>query len=519
MDRVYIGTIYLDYTGRRVDWIRVSNGVVVDYGMSPPPEDAEVVALKGVLIPGFIDGHTHIFRYGLSLMWIDLRGVESIAELKDRVREGMDRRFMGWILGRGWDQDKMVDGRYPNRLDLDDVSRDIPIYLKRVCGHIAVANSKALEIAGIDVDTEDPPGGLIDRDEDGVPTGVLRETAMALVERHIPEPDTNTLMEAGIRGFEDVLRRGVTMVHLVSATPEEWRVLKLMKSEGRLNVRVRVYLDHRYLEWAVDSGLKMGDGDDMLRFMGIKIITDGSLGGRTAYLRKPYSDDTGNRGVEVVPLEELRRIVKDAFTNGFQLAIHGIGDGAIDNILTALEEEVGMDVASRRDRIEHASIMPSDLIDRASRLGVHISTQPQFVTSDTWVVERLGRERSRYTYPLKTLIDSGLNVGFGSDCPVEVPDPREGIYAAVTRGVGEGNELGLLTPGEKLSISEALRGYTIGASMMSHDDNIGMLEKGSPFDAVELSVDPFKSDPEDILHSRIYRVFVNGVIRFSTLDE
>ncbi len=505
----YVGNIILDYTGRRADWIRVENGRIADFGLGDPPKKDKVVKLDGYLLPGFIDGHTHIFKHGLSLMWVDLRGVKSIEEMKRRLRNA--KPFMGWILGRGWDQDKMVDGRYPTKEDLDEISRETPIYLKRVCGHIAVANSKALELAGITRDTPDPPGGVIDR-EGGEPTGVLRETALQLVEKVIPQPDRETLLEAVYKAFEDMLSRGVTSAHLVSATPEEWEALKMLREMGKLPMRIRVYMDHRYLDWAIEKGFRMGFGDDMLRFMGIKVISDGSLGGRTAYLREPYADDPSTKGVLVVPLEELRRIVKTSFTHGFQMAVHGIGDAAIENILKVYNEVIGGEVSRRRDRIEHASIMPPDLVEMALDMDVHISTQPQFITSDTWVVDRLGEDRARYAYPLKTLHQAGLNLGFGSDCPVEIPDPRMGLYAAMTRG-GDSIPLGALTPSERLTPSEAIKGYTLGAALMSHD-RLGVLDRGYPFDAVELSIDPFKADPNEVLHAKILSVYVDGVRRY-----
>ncbi len=512
----YGGVIHIRPGGEKAEWILVEDGVVRDYGVGPLPEADEYINIEGGhLYPGFIDCHTHLVRYGLSLFTVDLRGVESLDELVERLRAGLDRLYMGWLLGRGWDQDKMVERRYPTRDVLDQVSREVPIYIKRVCGHIAAANSKALELAGIDRDTPDPEGGAIDRDETGEPTGILRERAMELIEKILPQPDEEMLMKAAEAGIEDMLSRGVTTAHLVSATPEELMVLEKLNRMGRLRMRVRVYFDYRYLDWLVEKGFRRGDGDERLRFMGIKIITDGSLGGRTAYLSQPYSDDPSTRGVLIVPFEELRRVVKASFTHGFQLAIHGIGDAAIENIIKAYGEEIGEEVRRRRDRIEHASVLRPDLIDKIVDLGIAVSTQPQFITSDTWVVDRLGERRARYTYPLGTLARRGVLMGFGSDCPVEIPDPVMGVYAAVTRGRGDNVPLGLLTPDECLGTVEALKYYTEEAAKLSHDEElIGTLERGKRFDAVLLDREVERLSGRDILDTRVVATFVDGLMMY-----
>ncbi len=516
----YNGSIYLDYTGKkRVDWIYAENGIIKDYGVGEPPNldfDVSIDLENRFAYPSFIDCHIHLVKYGLSLWWIDLRGVKSLEEFKERIRKGLDKDFHGWILGRGWDQDKFYEKRYPTRYDIDEVVSDKPVFLRRVCGHIAVANSKALELAGITRDTPDPEGGIIDRDENGEPTGVLRETAMELVKKVIPQPDKEDLKRATLEAMEDLFSRGVTTVHLVSAEPVEWEVLNELREEGKLKLKVRVYFDYSYLDWAINKGLKFREGDDLLRFMGIKIITDGSLGGRTAAMLDDYSDDPGNRGVLIVPFDKLYQVVNKSFSNGFQLAIHGIGDRANKTIVDVYEKVYGGEkVDGRRDRIEHASILNQEIIRKMARLGIYASVQPQFITSDTWTYDRVGEERVKYAYPLKTLSRNGIELGGGSDAPVEIPDPIYGLYAATTRGEGDGNPLARYTPEEKLTIEEALYAYTLGAAKHSFDEDIiGTLEKGKYLDMVVLDKDLFNIDLDEIRNVKIVMTIVNSEVVF-----
>ncbi len=514
----YNGTIYLDSSGNRTaGWILVENGRVKDYGFDAPPTvdvDEKVDLGGGYGYPGFSDCHIHFVKYGLSLWWIDLRGTKSLEEFKERIRRGMDRDFHGWILGRGWDQDKFIEKRYPTRYDLDEISSEKPIFLRRVCGHIAVANSKALELAGIDRDTPDPDGGIIDRDEEGEPTGILRETAMNLVKDVIPKPTIEDYKKAALEAMEDLFRRGVTFTHLVSAEPEEWIALKSLRDEGRLKIRVRVYFDYTFMDWIEKEGLKFGDGDDILRFMGIKIITDGSLGGRTAAMMEDYSDDPGNKGVLIIPFERLLQIVNRAFANGFQLAIHGIGDLANKNIVEVYKEMYKRYGSSdRRDRIEHASILNEYIIEDMARNGIIASVQPQFVTSDTWTVDRVGPSRARYAYPFKTLIEKGVLMGAGSDAPVEIPDPIYGIYSAVTRGLYEDNPLGKATKDERIDVADAIKIYTEDAAKLSYDeDRLGRLEKGYYMDMVVLDRDLYRIGDREIKDARVLMTVVNGEV-------
>ena len=438
-----------------------------------------VIDAKGnTVLPGFIDSHIHLFKLGYSLKIADLRNVYSIEELKNRLREYGRRIERGWIIGRGWDHEKFSEGRMPNRFDLDDVSRDRPILIIRVCGHLAVVNSKALELAGIDKDAPDPPGGIIDRDSNGYPTGVLRENAVKLVYNALPKDTLEDYIGYGVYSINYLLRNGVTTVHHVSATPDELDALYRMSLSGLLKTRVRIYLDYRYINY-ISKYIRLFDGNPLVKVNGIKVIVDGSLGARTAALREPYYDDPNNLGSIIVSEDELRRVIRFSLENNLQLAIHGIGDRAIEYILDSIDVFKGdYEIIGRRFRIEHASLAPLDLIKWVSELGLCASVQPSFIISDFWALDRLGPDRIRWLYPFKTMIKHGICVGGGSDAPVEDPNPLYGVYSAVTRGCYEGIETCRYTSMEKLSLGEAIKLYTVNNAYLGFDDYIGGLTEG-----------------------------------------
>jgi len=383
----------------RAEALAVKNGRIVYVGSSEEAgkyvgEGTRVIDAEGrTIAPGFIDTHIHLIGFGFSLMWIDLRDVTSIEELKRRVRERVKSTPVGkWIIGRGWDQEKFVEKRYPTRWDLDEVAPEHPVILRRVCGHICVVNSKALEIAGITRDTPDPEGGKIDRDESGEPTGILRERAMALVWDKIPPPTIDEALKAAEMACREALKHGLTSVHFVSATPEELRVLQLLRRKmGRLPIKISLYIRGDVLEHMVKLGVIRGFGDEYLKINGVKLLVDGSLGARTAALREPYRDDPvnpNNTGILVMSRDELYRAVKLAHEAGLQCAIHAIGDRAVEMVLDVVEQVLReLPREDHRHRIEHASVMSGELIERMARIGMVASVQPRFIISDFWAVD------------------------------------------------------------------------------------------------------------------------------------
>ena len=472
----------------------------------------ETTDLRGrTVLPGFIDCHIHAIWYGLSLKNIELRHVRSIEEMKKLVSERTSDKN-DWILGRGWDQERFVEKRFPAKQDLDEASPEKPVLLERVCGHLAVANSVALEKAGIGPNTPDPAGGIIDRDANGVPTGILRETAVSLVEKIGPVPSLHDFEDATLDACQRALEAGLTTVHCIatgiesSSSDLELRALLNLKAEGRLPLRFYVFIPIGQMKTAKELGLRNGFGDQWVRFGGVKIFTDGSLGGRTAALEAPYSDDPLNRGMTIYTQEQLDEIVSEAHRSDLQIAAHAIGDRAIGMVLEAASKARSW-VAKKdlRHRIEHASVLNPDLIRRCSELGIIACVQPRFLLSDFWVVQRLGVARRKFTYPFASLLRAGVKVVGGSDCPVEPLDPLDGIAAAVDRPDSE----------QAVSVEDAIAFYTRNAAYASFEENVkGIIAPGRYADLVVLEKDPRKVPTSEISEIRILITVVAGRIAY-----
>jgi hypothetical protein len=468
----------------------------------------KILDLHGkTVIPGMIDTHIHFVDYGLSLERIDLRGVGSVAEIKERVASKARKTRAGvWILGRGWDQERLKEKRYPNRYDLDMAAPQNPVLLNRVCGHICVTNSLGLQAAGITKETPAPQGGQIDVDPKTCePTGVLRDEAMQLVWRHVAPPTRAELVAAIEAASRSALSSGLTSVHALLRDSSYVEALQEAEATGKLGVRVYTGIPVGLLDHLIGLGIKTGFGDEWLRVGCIKILLDGSLGGRTASLKEPYADDPSNRGLLLYREEELRQLVGKAHDAGYQLAIHAIGDQAIELALNAIEEAQAKNPRKdHRHRIEHASIISPEQIEKMSRMKVIASVQPAFVTSDFWAVDRVGKSREKWIYPFKTLFRKVM-ASAGSDCPVERLNPMEGIWAAVTRGGFQ--------PSERLEVSQILKMYTVNGAYASFEEDIkGSISEGKLADMVVLSKDPFKVPIEKLKSIKVEKVIIGGRI-------
>jgi len=466
----------------------------------------KILDLRGrTVVPGMIDTHMHFIDYGLSLERIDLRGVRSIAEIQAKVASRAKETPTGrWILGRGWDQERLEERRYPNRYDLDEASSENPVLLNRVCGHVSVTNSLGLQLAGITKETPDPRGGQIDKDPGtGEPTGVLRDEAMQLVWQRVPPPTKPELVAAIEAASRSALSAGLTTVHALLRNSAYVEALQEACAAGKLGLRVYMGIPVDLLDDLIGLGIKTGFGDDWLKIGCVKMLLDGSLGGRTAALKEPYADDPSNRGLLLYREEELRQLVSRAHDSGYQLAIHAIGDHAIDLALDAIEEAQNKTPRmDHRHRIEHASIISSQQIERMAGMGVIASVQPAFVTSDFWATDRVGKEREKWVYPFKTLFRKVV-ASAGSDCPVEHLDPIEGIWAAVTRG-------GFL-PAERLRVDKVLYMYTVNGAYASFDENEkGSISEGKLADMVVLSRDPFTVPPDELKSIKVEKVIIGG---------
>lgn len=468
-----------------------------------------IIDLEGrVALPGLSDAHMHGLSLGRSLTWADLSGARSIAEIQEALRK--HEASLGpsdWLIGFGWDHELLKERRLPNKHDLDAVSRTRPIAIFRKCWHLCVLNSAALMALGPEAVRElASTGEALLEPKTGEPTGVLVERALEAVREAMPKLDVEGAIKAAKLAMREALSKGLTCLHWILEGPTDLAALMALWASGDLPVRVYALFPAEALEHLIALGLRTGFGDDMLRLGALKLILDGSLGAKTAYLREPYADDPGNRGMLLYSERELRDIALKAHGAGVQLAIHAIGDGAVELVLKVLSELPG-GPGGLRHRIEHASVLSPGLIRAMASLGVVASVQPRFIVSDFWVEERLGRERARWAYPLRSLLEAGVPLAAGSDAPVEPIDPLEGILAAI--GPPQ-------RPEERLSTWQAIKAYTLGAAFASFQEGrYGSIRPGALADITVLSCGPDEFTPEGLEEARVEATFVMGKLRFS----
>lgn len=500
----------------------------------------------GTAVPGLVDAHLHLLGYGLTKTRLALQDLPSLAAAMAALQDWAERQPGAWILGRGFDQDRWAEGRLPTRHDLDAVVADRPVFLQRNCNHIAVVNSRALELAGITAATEAPPGGHIDRDEHGVPTGVLREDAVDLIKQIIPPLTREQKRDALVAAAQEALSLGITGVHtddVLSAgglTEALDLFGRVMGPEG-LPLRITMLLPQRHVAEAVAAGLApwsavvaaggasptpgrtpvgtggYGAGAEWLRFGAVKIFADGSLGGRTAALRAPYSDDPTTSGLYIHSEDALDQMVARAHSLGWQVSVHAIGDGAAERLLNAVHRAQQADPKPNlRHRLIHAQIMAKDLIHRMAALGVVGDIQPVFLRSDGhWFASRVGAERARASYAWRDLLDAGVTCCGGSDCPIEPLNPLLGIYTAVVRRDFTGYPTGGWNMGQALSVAEALDLYTRGSAYAAFDEHWkGSLLPGMVADVTVLNRDPFATRPEELKDVQCTGTIVGGDVAY-----
>ncbi|MEM4966197.1 MAG: amidohydrolase [Sulfolobales archaeon] len=477
--------------------------------------NGEIIDLEGgIVLPGFIDSHAHLDGIGSNLNTLDLRGVRSVRELKERVREYILKTSSKWIIGRGWDQELFEEKRWPTRWDLDEVCSERPVILTRVCGHAAVMNTRALIEAGVmDILSED-----VLRDEKGEPTGIIREHILSIVKQKIRrDMDLNTLEKYLLDAMKHATSQGVTTIGFVSCDPIYLHALLSLRQKIKPLIRVRIYLspgsdpngrDITMLDTIRRLGIYRGFGDEYIRIQGFKIIADGSLGARTAWLSKPYSDDPRSSGYPNIEKDLLRIIAREVDRLGLQLAIHAIGDRTLDMILE-IYRELGS-VERKRHRIEHASLVRDDQLDILGDLKPVLVIQPRFVLGDWWALERIGVERIKWLYRFKDFIRRGIPIAISTDSPVEPLNPWETVYSAVTRGEYDNISYFEYSRDQRLSLDEALHYYTKGSAYALSDDEIGSLEEGRFADFIVVDRDPFEIDPRDLRSIRVIETYLGG---------
>ncbi len=485
--------------------------------------DGQAVDLAGQTVtPGFIDAHIHFMSYGLSLREIDLANTPSLDIALDRVRQRAAETPAGqWLTGRGWDQSRWGDGAFPSVADLNAISTEHPIFLRRKCGHAGWANSAALELAAITRSTPDPDGGEIVRDAAGQPTGILLETAMHALFLLLAEPDDEQAAAAVREAQAVVHKMGIVGVHTMEAAPA-LRAFQKLRADGELRLRIISQIPVSELDDAIRLGLQTGLGDEWLRIGGVKIFSDGALGPRTAWMLAPYENEPKNTGIAVTDAKTMADIVARATAAGLSVVTHAIGDGANRMVLDALEVSrkagVGLHL---RHRVEHAQLLDPRDIPRFVELGVIPSMQPIHATQDMLLSDKHWGSRSRYAYAWRSLQQTGAPLAFGSDAPVETPDVIQGIHAAVTRCRADGTPGGNgWIPEERLTVEEAVWAYTVGAAYAGGMENEQRsITPGKLADLTILSQDIFSVNPMAILETDVTATVVGGEFVYGAIER
>ncbi len=478
----------------------------------------QVIDLQGAfLMPGLTDCHTHFARASLMLSQPSLRDADTPAAFTRRVGAAAAVLPPGqWLQGGNWDADRW-GGELPKRQWIDAVTPDTPVAVIRYDLHMLLLNSAALKLAGIDRNTPDVPGGVIERDGKGEPTGILKDAARSLATRVIPKP-SDAMVEAAVRqGIALGLSHGVTQVHNTDVDWVTHDALRRLRARGETDMRFYSFTPLQDWERTAALVKAEGRGDDWVRWGASKIVFDGSLGSRTALFYEPYLDDPSTHGIVVNKPEDVRRWMLGADKAGFQIAAHAIGDEANDTILDIMAEVARTNgPRDRRFRIEHAQSLSKAAIPRFAKQGVIASVQPYHAIDDgRWAIKRIGAERLTRTYAFRSLAASGARLCMGSDWPVAPLDPRTGIAAAVLRETLDGKNPGGWYPEQRLSLLQALAGYTTGAAYAGFTDNrTGRLARGFLADLVVADSDVFAIEPSKINDMRILRTVVNGVQRF-----
>ena len=481
--------------------------------------DTKRVDLNGkTVVPGLIDSHGHLLGLGQSLQNLNLVGTESFDEIVALVSDRVADASSGeWITGRGWDQNDWIDARMPVHETLSACSPDNPVMLRRIGGHASLVNAAALAIAGIDRETQDPPGGKIMRDAKGEATGVLIDTAQGLVDGNVPSATQEQTREAVKLAIEHCLSLGLTSVHDAGIPPSLVDLYKSMIDADEFNLRVYAMLSGRSarsLRAEFVRGPLIGYGVGRLTVRCIKVVGDGALGSRGAALLESYSDDPGNTGLLIVDEDRMTEMTVAAIRAGFQVATHAIGDRTNHITLNAFESAMKAvpETSDARLRIEHAQIIALDDLPRFAALGIIPSMQATHATSDLpWAPKRLGADRIRGAYAWRKLMDTGVRIANGSDFPVENANPMWGIYAAVTRQDRDGMPEDAWQPDQRMTREEALRSFTIDAAYAAfEEEEKGSIERGKWADFVVLDRDIMNVPPLEILNARVEMTVLGG---------
>ncbi|HEV7768278.1 MAG TPA: amidohydrolase [Thermoanaerobaculia bacterium] len=491
---------------------------------APIPQDARVIDLHGRLaLPGFIDNHVHFINGGFQLSRVQLRDATSADEFVRRIAvHALQLDVDQWLTGGGWDEQRWSPPAMPSRQMIDAATPGNPALLTRLDMHMALASSRALQLANITRETPDPPGGTIVRDADGEATGLLKDTAMTLVSAVIPRPSLEERIVAARAALQEAARFGVTSFCDMGMSPEafeDFRAYQRLEREGALTARVSLFMPIGSYERLQNAGVEKHFGSERLRVGGLKGFADGSLGSSTAAFREPFTDEPHHCGLVMAEMSDgsMAKWVEDADAHELQIAIHAIGDRANADVLSIFESRP--DIGERRFRIEHAQHLDPSLIERFARSGVIASMQPYHAIDDgRWAETKIGSERAKATYAFRSLIDAGATVTFGSDWTVAPLNPLLGIYAAVTRRTIDGRNPKGWIPEQKITVEEALRCYTVNnAYAMFAEREVGRIAPGMLADVVVLSEDLFAIAPEEIENVNVDMTILGGDVIYERI--
>ncbi len=472
-----------------------------------------------LMLPGLIDNHTHFIYGGFYLKGLDLLPAKSVREFISILKTYIGKNSGKWITGGNWNHESWDIKFLPNKKLIDNFSTDTPVFINRIDGHIGLANSLALKLAGISRDSENPSGGIIDKDADGEPTGILKDSAITLVTSVIPPATEQEYYEAGLASLAEAKRFGITSIQDITLKNDLITYQKLLKNE-ELSCRIYTRLPIQDYANIVNAGIKYNFGNDKLKIGSLKAFSDGSLGANTAWFFDSYNDSPENFGLpmEIVLNGDLERWALDADRNKLQLSIHAIGDKANSYLLDLLEGITEKnDNWDRRFRIEHAQHIRQNDLKRISNLKAIVSAQPYHLHDDgNWAEKKIGYHRVQESFSFKSMLNSGIKLCFGSDFPVVSLNPMLGIYSAVTRRTSDRKNHDGWVSNEKISVEEAIKCYTINNAYAAFEEGIkGSIEPGKLADMVVLDENILSIDHEKIKDVKVKMTILDGEIIYS----
>ncbi len=483
--------------------------------------ETSVTNLNGkLMLPGFIDDHVHFTSGGFFLLGLDLSNAKNKEEFKNILKEYVSTRKGRWITGGNWNHELWKVKKVPTKELIDGFTKETPVFIRRYDGHMGLANSYALKLAGINRDTKSPAGGLIVKDKKtGEPTGILKDNAMELISSIIPEHSHQEYIEAAEAALKYARELGVTTVEDITF-PNDLRVYQELEKEGKLTSRIYTRLPINGYKNLVNEGIQYNFGSDKIQLGSLKAYADGSLGSTTAWFFEPYKQDTTTYGLpnDIIQDGRFKKWAFDADKNKLQISVHAIGNRANAYVLDVFSQIKKENPKwDRRFRIEHAQHIRKQDIPRFKEIGVIASVQPEHLLDDgIWAAKRIGEERAKLTHVYKSLIDAGAVVAFGTDWPVVDLNPMLGLYAAVTRRTDDGKNPNGWLPEQKLTIEEAIKSYTINSAYAAFQENVkGSIEPGKLADMVVLSNDILTIDPVKIKDVKVDMTIFDGKIVYT----